>query len=405
MKKTIGVVIGASRDAIHAIKIAKKQGVYVVALDGNPNAEGFIYADEYVNVNISDMDAVCKVMDRIKPDFIIPVPIGRYLITTGYINEKYNLRGIKYRATELSTDKYLFHEEMNKNGLRDVRAYLINKTTEIDKIKIDYPAIMKPRFGSGSRDVFYIENDEELHKSYEKAIENDEDFILEQAVAGTEYGVDGAVINGEFNLVLLRKKINMPLPVCQAISYLSVDKNEKNLSLINNVYTYMNKVINVLKYENCLFHADLIINENRIFVIEASPRPSGHNLHNLFVSLTTGIDVLEEYTKYILNNEYSFETDKIRTMQIRFFDFENKVVSKVPSEKELKNSGKCNLIQWNCKIKVGDRMGKVTNGHSIMDRGFFVIEGKDESDLIRQSGWIMSQFKFYFNNNEVEKHG
>ena len=169
MKKTIGVVIGASKDAIHTIEMAKKQGVYVIALDGNPKAEGFEHADESLNVNISDMDAVCKAIDDIKPDFIIPVPIGRYLVTTGYVNEKYNLKGIKYRATELSTDKYLFHKELNNNGLRDIQAYLINRTTEIDKIKIDYPAIMKPRFGSGSRDVFYIENDEELHKSYEKA--------------------------------------------------------------------------------------------------------------------------------------------------------------------------------------------------------------------------------------------
>lgn len=394
MKKTIGVVIGASKDAIHTIEMAKKQGVYVIALDGNPKAEGFEHADESLNVNISDMDAVCKAIDDIKPDFIIPVPIGRYLVTTGYVNEKYNLKGIKYRATELSTDKYLFHKELNNNGLRDIQAYLINRTTEIDKIKIDYPAIMKPRFGSGSRDVFYIENDEELHKSYEKAIENDEDFILEQAIEGTEYSVDGAVMNGELKITLLRKKIITPLPIRQPISSFSVVKSKENLKINNRVYNHLKEVVKVLNYDDCLLNADLIINEDEVFVIEIAPRPSGHNLHNVFVPMATGIDIAEEYIKFLLGKTYIFETDKIKQIQIRFFDFEEVVINKVPDKEELMESERCNLILWNCNIKNGEKMGKVLNGHSIMNRGFFIVEGENEKDLQQQSEWILSQFKY-----------
>ena len=53
MKKTIGIVIGAGSEAVHAINKAREQGVYVVALDGNPDALGFKYAVEALNV---DMD-------------------------------------------------------------------------------------------------------------------------------------------------------------------------------------------------------------------------------------------------------------------------------------------------------------------------------------------------------------
>ena len=38
-------------------------------------------------------------------------------------------------------------------------------------------------------------------------------------------------------------------------------------------------------------------------------------------------------------------------------------------------------------------MNKVINGHSIMGRGFFIVEGENEENLIRQSDWIMSQFE------------
>ena len=77
MGKKIGMVIGASQDAIHTIKKARKQGIYVVALDGNPHAEGLGFADEGRVVDISDMQKVCQEVEQIKPDFILPVPIGR----------------------------------------------------------------------------------------------------------------------------------------------------------------------------------------------------------------------------------------------------------------------------------------------------------------------------------------
>ena len=71
-----GIVIGASKDAIHTIEKAKEHGIYVIALDGIPYAEGFEVADELVVVDISDLEKVRKEVDRIIPDFNIQITIG-----------------------------------------------------------------------------------------------------------------------------------------------------------------------------------------------------------------------------------------------------------------------------------------------------------------------------------------
>lgn len=393
MKKKIGVVIGASRDAVHTINKAKEQDVYVVALDGNPDAEGFKYADEALNVDISDVDKVCEAIEEIKPDFVIPIPIGRYLSTTGYVNEKFGLKGIKYKATELSTDKYLFHQRLHNDGLRDIELYLINSKSNIDEIHIPYPAIMKPRFGSGSRDVFYITNDDELSEAYKKVSQLDEDFVLEQAAEGTEYSVDGAVIGGKLNITLLRKKVITPLPIRQPISSFSVVKSEANRQLLERVENKIDKVVKSLEYDDCLLNADLIINNDDVFVIEIAPRPSGHNLHNVFVPMSTGIDIAEEYLKFLQNKPYNFISENIRCIQIRFFDFDDVIIKRVPRLEELNKNKNVNIICWNCNINDGDYMGKVINGHSIMGRGFFIVESTDENKLIEQSEWILSQFQ------------
>ena len=393
MGKT-GVVIGASRDAVHTITKAKEQGVRIIALDGNPKAEGFAHANESRVVDISDMEKTYEEVKKIKPDFVVPVPIGRYLLTTGYVNEKCNLKGIKYEETNLSTDKYLFHNKLQEKDLRPVKLYLVNKNTIIDELKIPYPAIMKPRYGSGSRDVFYIESDDELKNAFSKVTATNEDFVLEQAAQGTEYGVDGAVINGKLNITLIRKKMNTPLPVRQAISSFSIVDTRDNEKLINAIRLHLQDVVFALGYKDCLINADVIAEGENIFTIEISPRPSGHNLHNLFVPLATGVDMAEEYIKFLLGEECCFESDNVRCLQIRFFDFEDVVLKKIPTEEELKKSDKCSLLKWVCNMNVGDYLDKVINGHSIMGRGLFVVEGKDEQDLLRQSEWVLAQFRF-----------
>lgn len=393
MKK--GIVIGAGKDAIHIIKLAKAKGIYVIGLDGNKNAEGLKYVDETRIVDISNVSLVSEIVSSIKPDFVIPIPIGRYLSTLGYINSHYGLKGIEEEPTNNSTDKYLFHKVLNSFGLRNVKLHLLdekNKKLNAEYI-ISYPAIIKPRFGSGSRDVYCLENTIDLDKAINKIKNIEEDFILEEAVVGEEYSVDGAIINEELYITLLRKKIITPLPIRQPISSFSVVNNKENLQLYTRVFNHINNVTRALKYNNCLLNADLIINDKEIFTIEIAPRPSGHNLHNVFVPEATEIDIGGEYLNYLMDKKFNFIPSKIRRLQIRFFDFEDKIIKKVPDLKFLLDSKKCNIIKWECNIKDGDYMNKIINGHSIMDRGFFIVEGKNERDLVNQSDWILSQFE------------
>ena len=392
-KTNIGVVIGASQDSIHTIEMAKKHNIYVVALDGNPAAKGFEDADKSVVVDISDKEKVCQEIEKINPDFIIPIPIGRYLSTTGYINERFNLKGIKYKATEYSTDKYLFHKKLHDAGLRQIGLELLTGTSEMEDVDVDYPVIIKPRYGSGSRDIFYVNNADGLEQIWNSIELDKEDFVAEHAVAGDEYSIDGAVIDNELKITLLRKKIITPLPVRQPVSSFSVVNNDENLLLYNRVFSHIQKVVRELGYNDCLLNADLIINDDEVFVIEIAPRPSGHNLHNVFVPEATGIDIAEEYIKFLLDEPYEFENENIRRIQIRFFDFEDVIVKKVPDIHILNKNVNCNILKWNCNIKNGEYMNKVINGHSIMGRGFFIVEGENEENLIRQSDWIMSQFE------------
>ncbi|RXI45893.1 hypothetical protein DP145_00715 [Clostridium tetani] len=390
----IGIVIGASSESIHAINCAKKMGVYVVALDGNSEAEGLKIADKCIVVDIKDRELVCDKIKNLNPTLTIPVPIGRYLTTTGYVNEYFNLKGIKGIASELCTDKYLFHKKLNERGLRKNNVCLVKTSNDYIKQKFNYPIIVKPRYGSGSREVTLVSGRNELLEILGTKDELREDFIIEEAIEGTEYGVDGAILNGEVQITLLRKKIITKPPARQCVGYISVNSTEYNNELLKSVQNFLQCVIKEINMDNCIFHADLIINDNDIFIIEISGRPSGHYLHNVFTPYVTDIDMIMEYIKYIKYGSGNFSPNQVKLSSIHYFNFENCVIDYVPTLKELTQDKKCNIKEFKCNIKPGDSLGMVNTGQSVMGRGYFIVDGETEEVIIYQIDKVLNSFKF-----------
>lgn len=390
MKKYTGLVIAAGEDSVYAIGAAQNLGVKVAAMDGDPNAKGFEIADEAYHIDISDVELVGAYVKKINPDFIIPVPMGRMLSIVGWANEMFHLKGLKEQGSIYSTDKYKFHQQMEKKQLRNCKCMLLPSGNGNEKeYHGRYPAIIKPRYGSGSRSVYFLNSELDLKRVLKQIKDSTEDFILEELEAGDEYGVDGAVIDGKFQLILVRKKIVTPPPVRQAVGSLSITENEK---LLKDVALFFQKAVECMDINQCLLNADIIVNENGIFPIEVSARPSGHNLHNLFVPLATGIDMMEQYIKFLMGDkDFTFIPKYKKKLLIRYFDFENCVITSIPSEKELKDKG-YSLLQWKCNIKEGERMEKVIDGHSIMGRGYFVLEGNLEVELQQQGERVLEEF-------------
>jgi len=390
------VVIGASADSVYAIKVARKRGIFVYAIDGNPEAEGLKEADKGIVCDIADVNKTEEIIREINPNFILTVPVGRYLYTTACVNEDFNFKGIKKKFTEISVDKFKFHEFLNKNGLRNIKLYLLKPYAEtIKKIyDIKFPAIIKPRFGSGSRDMFYIETQKELDKVLDKLKNSKEDFIFEEFVEGVEYCVDAAKIHGKLRIILVRKRMLTDLPQRQAVANISLGESEKEKIIKERIKDKIKKVCDAMGYDDCLIQSDIIVNDNNVFVIEISPRPSGHYIYDKFVPFVTGVDMTKEYINYMaLGEEYcSFTPVYTKKAIIKYFDFENKKISYIPNKEEVENNIECGLIDWKCNIKENDYMNKVTNGHSIMGRGYFILEGEDDEKLINDSNRVLNLF-------------
>lgn len=378
-------VIGASKEAIPMIKIAKSKGLFVIGIDGNEDAEGLQYVDKKIVADIRDKEYIVEILKKENIAFLIPVPVGRILTTIGYVNDELNLPGISYTASKICTDKYSFSKILSENKLRNVKSEILDKEINIDSFR--FPVIIKPRYGSGSKNVKILNSKDEYIR-YIDSNSIDDELIIEELFSGEEYGVDGAIINDKSYITLLRKKEVTKPPYRQEIGYFNVC----NLELYKNISNFMDKVKNCIGMNNCLINADVIINGNEIFVVELTGRPAGHSINNQLLQLSTEINLVEEFVKYCLKNTFNFIPKKIHLLKECFFDFENMIVEQIPDKNIMLNKFKW-LKYYECNIEKDSFLEPIVDGNSIMWRGYFIVEGNSTEELNERERIIKDLFK------------
>lgn len=165
-----------------------------------------IYSDDYIPFLISycKEHEICALISL----FDIDLPILS-------VNKKlFNDIGVKMIVSDkpvidVCNDKYTTYKFLKQNGFLTPRTFIsMHETLEaINNKEINYPLIVKPRWGMGSIGVLIAENEEELLVFYKKSLSqiknsylkyesNDnlnESVIIQEKLNGQEYGLD--VIN------------------------------------------------------------------------------------------------------------------------------------------------------------------------------------------------------------------
>lgn len=131
-----------------------------------------------------------------------------------------------YSVTRICNDKWLTYEFFVQAGLKQTPSFLniAEVKSEIKNGIIDYPLIIKPRWGMGSIGIYKANNEEELdvlykklhteifetYLKYESKEDIDNSIIIQKVIKGQEYGIE--ILNdleGNFVTCIAKKKIAM----------------------------------------------------------------------------------------------------------------------------------------------------------------------------------------------------
>ncbi len=215
MKMGVNILItSVSRKVwlVEAFKDALKQeGIdgKVISTDVNNLSAGLYVSNRhYLVPPSSDQNFIPTILGICKKEnikLLIPTRDGELLLFAKN-KEKFEKQGTHIMVSnpeiiEICNDKYRFYQFLTRNNIPTPKTYI---SEQISFPSAHYPLLVKSRYGSGSKSVFKVENEEEL-KLFINYVPNP---VIQEFANGKEYTIDlFADFKGKVLTVVPRERI------------------------------------------------------------------------------------------------------------------------------------------------------------------------------------------------------
>ena len=209
------LLLGSGELGKEFVIACKRKGQYVIACDAYAHAPAMQVADECEVFNMLDGDALMAVLDKHKPDIIVP-EIEAIRTEKLYDCEKMGIQVVpSARAVNFTMNRKeireLAHTEL---GLKTANYRYANTFDELKAAAdvIGYPCIIKPLMSSSGHGQSKVDNESELRKAWDYACEGArgdvKEVIVEQFIP----------FDSEITLLTVTQK-NGPTLFCQPIGH------------------------------------------------------------------------------------------------------------------------------------------------------------------------------------------
>src|SRR3989344_4246674 len=161
------LIIGAGREQIPVYQTAKKMGLFVIGTDINPEAPAFDYANKKLICSTRNaMETLEVVLDYSKNNRIDGViTVAKDVpYTVALVAEKLKLPSISSDSAKIVSNKASMKERFIENNIPTPKSQILKtKDDFLKKIQtIEFPLILKPSDGRGSRGVLYLDSSTDL---------------------------------------------------------------------------------------------------------------------------------------------------------------------------------------------------------------------------------------------------
>lgn len=213
MKKIL--LLGSGELGKEFVIAAMRAGQYVIACDRYDNAPAMQVADEREVFSMLDGDALEAVVNKHKPDIIVPEIEA---IRTERLF-KFEEQGIQVvpsaRAVNYTMNRRAIRDLASRElGLRTAKYFYAKTFDEFKQAadEIGFPCVVKPLMSSSGHGQSYVHNDEELAEAFREAMEEGRGDVKEVII---EEFID---FDSEFTLLTVTQK-DGPTLFCPPIGH------------------------------------------------------------------------------------------------------------------------------------------------------------------------------------------
>ena len=224
---------------------------------------------------------------------------------SAYLVDLLKAKGNNTKSINTAMNKFESRNIFNSISNIKIQNAIVKKIEDIELfINENGTSVLKPIYGTASKSVIKVESFQENKAEVEKLMQDcsDQDLIIEEFVDGSEYALEGNLINSELNkIAIFDKPINYKEPYFEESIYIAPteipDKTQKE------IVNLIGKACKKLGLENGPVHVEFKIHNKEIFIIEINPRMIG-GLCSRCLSFGLFKTSLEEIALHaFLNNE------------------------------------------------------------------------------------------------------
>lgn len=189
MKKLL--ILNGSLSELTLIDKAKELGYYVITSGNNPSLIGHSHADEYIEADYSDKEAILEIVKNNNIDRIVSCANDFGVITAAYVAEKLGLPGHDtYENANILHQKDLFKEFIQKLGMRTPFSVAFDsKEDALEFIKnAEYPIIVKATDLTGGKGILRADNIDEAKHAIDNAFNRSraKHIVIEPFIEGDQ---------------------------------------------------------------------------------------------------------------------------------------------------------------------------------------------------------------------------
>ncbi|MAB95098.1 MAG: phosphoribosylglycinamide formyltransferase 2 [Flavobacteriales bacterium] len=299
MKKIL--LLGSGELGKEVVIALQRLGQYIIAVDSYKNAPAMQVAHEFEVINMLDGKELDKIVDKHKPDFIVP-EIESIRTERFYDYEKSGITVIPSAKAANFT--------MNRKAIRDLAAidleiqtaqYIYAKSYEQLKEgvhQIGMPCVVKPLMSSSGKGQSIIKKEEDIIHAWEIAISGSRGDLVEVIVE--------AYIDFDFEITLLTLTQNNGNTLfCPAIghrqergdyqeSWQPIDMNATDLKIAQEMAKKITKSLG----GSGIWGVEFFISKSGVYFSELSPRP--HDTGMVTLAGTQNFSEFELHARAIL---------------------------------------------------------------------------------------------------------
>ncbi len=291
------VAITAGRWQRHGIVEARKAGLKVLAIDSDPDAEGFQDADKCMCIDTNDYEGVVDALQSM--DISIRGAVSfcseAGMLLAAHVREAFNLPGPRLALCQSLINKGIQRRIWDKAGVPSPRfRTFTSKQAVLETIPLfGFPSIIKPTDSSGSRGVTKLESiQDDLGEAVDRAFgfTKSGEVVLEDYMDGTEFTVEVFCMQGVVNVLAISEKKKVSGTRGTVARELATP--DRPPEVLGRIVDAVSKAFVALGYIEGPGHAEAILMEDeRVGLVEVAGRGGGFMVFDKFVPLVSGVNI------------------------------------------------------------------------------------------------------------------